>query len=161
DFILRTFPNARFVHLIRDARAVVASFIRVSPNWGESWASKSVDQPARTWVKLVKAGRRILDLVSAPAPYFEVKYAGLRTDPETQFAKLFHWLNLSAEEDLLRSAIDLNRIEKTRTDENPFASIPMRKEPLDSKSQKPAYPNAFIGPAPYRLKDVELTRLQR
>src|SRR5947209_5758409 len=32
ELILRTFPRARFIHLLRDARAVVASMLRISQN---------------------------------------------------------------------------------------------------------------------------------
>ncbi len=48
------FPNARFVHLLRDGREVVASML--NSGFAELWAS-DFDEACRTWVHYVEAGR--------------------------------------------------------------------------------------------------------
>ncbi len=47
------FPTARFVHLVRDGRAVVASMLR--SGFAEPWAW-SFEEACRTWVHFVTAG---------------------------------------------------------------------------------------------------------
>ncbi|MEO1132551.1 MAG: sulfotransferase [Cyanobacteria bacterium J06639_1] len=42
-YILKAFPQAKFIHLVRDARAVVASSLRISQSWGRDWAPNTVD----------------------------------------------------------------------------------------------------------------------
>lgn len=46
EFILRTYPRARFVRLVRDGRAVPASILRSGRTWGQSWAPKGTSDAA-------------------------------------------------------------------------------------------------------------------
>jgi hypothetical protein len=68
------FPNARFIHMVRDPRAVVLSWTRVP------WSTGSIDGNADVWCKYVRAAERYRrddpgfhtvryeDLVAAPTP---------------------------------------------------------------------------------------------
>jgi len=47
NFILSTFTNAQFIHIIREARAVVASMLRASRGCGENWAPERTIDAAR------------------------------------------------------------------------------------------------------------------
>lgn len=158
EFILRIFPEARFIHLIRDARAVVASMLHASTGWGRDWAPRTVADATGVWMRSVEAGRRIKQQVGHPDQYWEVRYEDLRRDPEGHLARIFAWLGLPAEESLIRAAADANAIERVRGSARPFASIPLGP---GEGAQREAYPGGFIGPAPCAPEDVELTRPQR
>lgn len=73
DFILNTFPNARFIHLIRDGRAVVSSMLRASRSWGADWAPNKVHKAANFWLELTQAGQMIALKTQNPNQYIEVR----------------------------------------------------------------------------------------
>jgi hypothetical protein len=73
------FPEARFVHIVRDGRDVALSVTGI-PEWGP----KRVPGGARYWVDHVAAGREA-GAALGPARYFEVRYEDLVAEPE-------HWL---------------------------------------------------------------------
>lgn len=72
--IHQLFPDARFIHIIRDGRDVVGSHLRAARGWGRSWAADRAEQAARVWRENVNAGRRIEDLT---ANYMELHYEEL------------------------------------------------------------------------------------
>lgn len=83
--IARLFPRTRFVHVIRDGRAVVRSLL------AQPWGPVSPAEAAREWRTAVEAGRRQAgDL----AHYREVRYERLRGDTEAELRALFAWLGL-------------------------------------------------------------------
>jgi hypothetical protein len=73
------FPEAHFVHIVRDGRDVALSVTGI-PEWGP----KRVPGGARYWVQHVTAGREA-GAALGPARYFEVRYEDLVAEPE-------HWL---------------------------------------------------------------------
>jgi len=75
DAILATFPEARFVHVLRDGRDAIASMLRASKGWGSWWAPSSAAAAAAVWRDFVVAGRRIAELTPR---YLEVRYEDLR-----------------------------------------------------------------------------------
>ena len=75
--ILRYVPDARFIHLIRDGRDVVASQLRAARGWGREWAPKNLSRAAVRWRLDVEAGRSIQQLTDA---YLEVRYEDLVSD---------------------------------------------------------------------------------
>lgn len=74
ELILRYLPHARFIHIIRDGRDVVASMLRANRTWGGAWAPKDVFSAADQWRVGVEAGRSIQELTDA---YLEVRYEEL------------------------------------------------------------------------------------
>jgi hypothetical protein len=156
EFILRIFPQARFLHLIRDGRAVAASLLRASRNANHGMTA---GQAASHWVRMVKAGRNIRSGVPSPDQYYELKYEDLRRNPTSELSKIFEWLNLPADSTFVTSAVDSNHLVRVSESENLFPSIPMTTRRF-AVQEKPAYPKWFIGPAPCEAKDVELTHLE-
>src|SRR5213078_168759 len=79
----RLFPDARFVHLVRDGRDAALSFLAMPPGIvTETWAHpRTVGQFACQWQTEVAAaqalGRRV-----GPARYLELRYEELVADPE-------------------------------------------------------------------------------
>lgn len=80
------FPNARFMHIHRDPRDVVAS-MRTMP-----WTAGSVRDLARTWRKILDEHLRLTDLLS-PDVYTGVRYESLVADAESEMRRLAAFLN--------------------------------------------------------------------
>jgi hypothetical protein len=74
ELILRYLPNARFIHLIRDGRDVVASQLRAGRGWGREWAPRNLAEAATQWSTDVAAGRSISGRTDA---YLELRYEEL------------------------------------------------------------------------------------
>lgn len=82
-------PEARFLHILRDPRAVASSLLRVSEEWGTGWAPTHARDAARLWERHVEAGRRAgAELGSA---YREVRYEELCSDPVESLRGLATW----------------------------------------------------------------------
>ena len=76
ETILGVARHARFVHLLRDGRDVVASLTRAAAGWGGSWAPSHVADATEVWLRHVQSARGAL---SAPGGYMEVRYEDLRS----------------------------------------------------------------------------------
>jgi hypothetical protein len=86
NYIDDLFPDARFVHIIRDARDVVLS-MRNTPKvlLERSWHFAAAD-----WVSHVETGRR-LGLALGPDRYLEVRYETLMADPVGTLLAIFEF----------------------------------------------------------------------
>lgn len=72
--IQRYVPDATFVHIIRDARDVVASLLRARRGWGQEWAPSLAEEAAITWRDHVRSARAVQDLTDR---YVEIRYEDL------------------------------------------------------------------------------------
>ncbi|HVS84793.1 MAG TPA: sulfotransferase [Gaiellaceae bacterium] len=72
--IVRLFPEARLIHVIRDGRDVAASLLRASAGWGREWASRTASHAGWAWRSNVEAGRTGAALTGH---YREVRYEDL------------------------------------------------------------------------------------
>ncbi len=102
--ILKVYPDAHFIHLIRDPRAVVASLRAAGRDWGKNWASTSVVENAELWLRVVGFARPIQEQTSR---YLEVRYEDLMAQPAESIAALFDWLGISESNEVCRSFVDL------------------------------------------------------
>lgn len=105
NFLLNYFPEATFIHVIRDGRDTAAS-LRNHPRHYvidgvavPSGVNRPIHQSIGRWVSDVSAGRRF----KKHPRYIEVRYEDLATRPEAVLATLLPKLNLSFEEGLLES----------------------------------------------------------
>jgi hypothetical protein len=99
-------PQARFVHLIRDGRDVCLSVM----NWKKggrivgrhsTWTQDSVSTVALWWKQKVRlgqeAGKRL-----PQGLYHEIRYESLMADPETECRSLCEFLQLPFSDEMLR-----------------------------------------------------------
>jgi hypothetical protein len=96
DLIASIYPDARFVHIIRDGRDVARSIA------AQRWGPQEIADAATEWRDSVLAAR------SAELPdavYREVRYEDLLTDPASVVAELYEWLALEASDEVVAEAI--------------------------------------------------------
>jgi hypothetical protein len=85
DLIDWLFPDAVYVHLLRDGHDVVASF-------RDRWGYRSAARAARgEWARYVRAARALGARLPAER-YLELRYERLVRDPETEARRLFDFL---------------------------------------------------------------------
>ncbi|XVQ11810.1 sulfotransferase [Spirillospora sp. CA-255316] len=85
DTLLRLFPDAQFVHLIRDGRDCVAS-LKEMP-----WFRKDVYHAMAMWREAIDAGRRLAER-AGPDTYYELQYERLVADPVEELSSLCEFL---------------------------------------------------------------------
>lgn len=91
----RLFPEARFVHLIRDGRDVALSYHSVA------WGPATVEDAAIEWRRRVGCGRRDGSRLG-PDRYREVRYEDLVAEPERVVRELCRFFDLDWDGTLLR-----------------------------------------------------------
>jgi hypothetical protein len=85
--LARLFPDARFIHLIRDGRDVALSYADVP------FGPKNVAKAAAIWAKRVGAGLRDGRALE-PGRYLEVMYADLVEDNEAQIRDISEFIDV-------------------------------------------------------------------
>lgn len=83
----RLFPNAQFVHIIRDGRDVVLSLLT------RIWGPRHISVAGSYWKWLVLTGM-ITGAILGPDCYREVRFEELVMDPEAVLRSLCEWLGL-------------------------------------------------------------------
>ncbi|GAA3444132.1 sulfotransferase family protein [Planomonospora venezuelensis] len=85
DVLLRLFPDAQFVHLIRDGRDCVAS-LKEMP-----WYNKEIYHAISVWAEAIDFARRRAPKLPAGS-YHELRYENLTAHPEAELARLCAFL---------------------------------------------------------------------
>jgi hypothetical protein len=93
DYLGRLFPDARFVHLIRDGRDIALSYMQL----GFSLETAATYY----WKRYVRAGRRA-GAGLGPGRYREIRYEDLLADPEGQLRAMCPFLGLEFDFAMLR-----------------------------------------------------------
>ena len=83
--LARMFPDAQFVHLIRDGRDCVASLLRMP------WFRQDIYAAVCTWIEAIDSGRRAARALPA-GTYYELRYEDLVADPAGQLGRLCDFL---------------------------------------------------------------------
>jgi hypothetical protein len=83
--LAKRFPEARFVHVVRDGRDVALSLLEVP------WGPDDVEGAALHWRRRVLEGRAA---GLGPERYRELRYEALVADPERELRALAAWLEL-------------------------------------------------------------------
>jgi hypothetical protein len=102
-FIRRLFPDAYFLHVIRDPRDTACSLMAAGRDWGGSWAPRNAIQAARMWVEHVEHGRLVAD---EPLRYREVQYERMKADPVRELGAILDWLGVPVAAERCRQAVE-------------------------------------------------------
>jgi hypothetical protein len=93
--LARMFPEARFVHVIRDGRDVATSYRSVP------WGPSTVEDAAAEWRRRVRHGRRAGHALG-PGRYREVRYEDLVADTEATMREVCRFIDAPWNESVLR-----------------------------------------------------------
>ncbi len=87
--LARIFPQARFVHLIRDGRDVALSMVN---KWGQKEFHIDLYFAARSWVRRIRQAQAASAQLS-PGRYYELRYEALVAAPERELRALCDFLD--------------------------------------------------------------------
>jgi hypothetical protein len=106
-------PEARFIHVLRDARDTVASLLGASRTWGRAWAPRLAGNAAATWLNHVQAARQAQRALP-PRQFFEVRYESLHTDGPRVLRHLVDWSGIPWTDDDVERAFERNTPDAAR-----------------------------------------------
>jgi hypothetical protein len=93
DRLAATWPDARFVHLIRDGRDAALSVMDVPFGPNNVWAA------ARSWASAIRRGHKARERY--PRRMLELRYEDLVSDPAASLAATCSFLDLAYDDDML------------------------------------------------------------
>ncbi|MEM7336938.1 MAG: sulfotransferase [Chloroflexota bacterium] len=92
--LLDIFPNAKFIHIIRDGRAVAASILPLD------WGPNSIIKAARWWMRMTSFGLAAEADLGADR-IMQVRYESLVLDPEPTIQQICQFLEIDYDESML------------------------------------------------------------
>jgi hypothetical protein len=95
--LARLFPEARFVHIVRDVRSVSLSLAEMPRTWG----TRSVPEGAARWRHRVGRGHAA-GVALGPERYLEVRYEDLVADAEGELRRICEFLLLPWDDSVLQ-----------------------------------------------------------
>jgi len=112
DLILNIFPDAYFLHVIRDPRSIVCSLRSAVLSWASPGGfPTSPAEGAKAWCSYIEKGNQIARLTSR---YTEVRYETLLAEGHGELERIFSWLGLPSDPSFCKHAVDAVTIEKLR-----------------------------------------------
>jgi len=113
DLILEFLPNAKFIHIIRDSRAVVSSMVAAEKGWGKSWAASTAKGASITWWRSVRAAKESGG-VMLDGKYLELHYEDLLADTKSELSKVYNYLGVEHNSKLVECIVNKQAIEKQK-----------------------------------------------
>ncbi len=84
DYLLRLFPRAQFIHMIRDGRDVACSAMK------KKWGPKTIEDAAHHWILCIEKAKAFSQ--KHPEKIFEVRYETLVHTPEQIMREVLRFL---------------------------------------------------------------------
>lgn len=102
-FILEMFPDARFIHMVRHPFAVAESSERFNKTIdGDFWIDLTLEQKVERWTYHEKSVSKLK--LSKTAKVIDVRYEDLCREPVKELTRIFTFLDLDIDENLLKRA---------------------------------------------------------
>ena len=143
--IVEMLPKARFIHLVRDPRDVVASLLRASESWGKMWAHRAVRRTP------LRSGRGTSRPCSerrkrlGEERFFEIRYEDLHRAPAEGLSRLVGFMGLEWSRSAIDQSVEVNSAEQTRA--GMATPLPVFGQLGKSVSLVQAEPSGFVGRA--------------
>lgn len=116
--LANVYPEARFIHIVRDGRDVASSFLRLT------WDNSDIIELAEWWRDHVRPAGMV-GAVLGPARYHVVRYEDLVSEPEVVLTGICKFLGESFSPDMLAYH------------ENTKDQIPLERQQLHHNTDKP------------------------
>ncbi|MEX0652873.1 MAG: sulfotransferase [Phycisphaeraceae bacterium] len=114
DEIRRLLPAARFIHLIRDSRAVTASILAAGRDgWVTRWGSFGARRAAHHWRRHVAAARQAGQSMDASS-YMELHYEALHRDASAELQRVFAFLKLPCTAEQTAAMVEAQRFDRQK-----------------------------------------------
>ena len=88
------FPQAKFIHIVRDGRGVAASILPLD------WGPNSIEKAARWWLRMVSFGLSA-ETAYGPENVIRVRYEDLVTQPESTLQQLCAFLEVEYQPEMV------------------------------------------------------------
>jgi hypothetical protein len=111
--IVEMLPAARFISMVRDPRAVVASLLAASRSWGSTWAPSTSLRAARLWTAHAVAVREARAVVPAQR-WLQVRFEDLYRDTAATLASACRFLGFQWDSEGIARAVALNSVDQLR-----------------------------------------------
>jgi len=92
--LLRLFPEARFIHIVRDGRAVAASLKSVI------WGPKAIDRAAIMWIDFIAHGLAAESKLGT-ARILRITYESLVQDPRLYLSQICEFIGIEFQEEMI------------------------------------------------------------
>jgi len=111
--ILRVLPQSRFIHMVRDSRAVVSSLLDAGKGWGRQWAPRDIWSAVGMWKSSVEAGLRAREMLSQDT-FYQVYYERLKFNPFAELKSILQFIGAEVATPLLEKIILENSFERQK-----------------------------------------------
>lgn len=102
DLLVKLFPDAKFIHMVRDGRDVALSFSRTP------WWHKSVGLNLGRWAREIKKISVDASVYLDVSRYIEVKYEDLVLNPKYELSRVCEFLGVDFEEPMVDATNFIN-----------------------------------------------------
>ena len=121
EVIAEILPHARFLHLVRDSRAVCASLLSASrQSWGAGWAPGNVSEAVANWITHVERAEQA-GAILGPSHFLRVHYEDMIANPLMEARRIWRFLDLSCSDHTLTEIMARNTFEdQARTGGTPI-----------------------------------------
>lgn len=94
--LLEMFPESRFIHIVRDGRAVAASILPLD------WGPNTIMKASRWWMRMTSFGLAA-EKALGPEVILRVKYEDLVLEPEKTMQAISQFLGIDFQQDMLQA----------------------------------------------------------
>lgn len=120
--ITAIFPQAKFIFLVRDSRAVAASLMSAAKGWGKSWAPATAKDAALEWQSHNAAVHAWITR-HPDHPVLIVRYEDVLSDTRTQLKRMLNFLLPDQDHDLEHVLAGFEASQSRKSDPSGFARL--------------------------------------
>ena len=112
DTILRWWPEARIIEMVRDGRDVCLSLRAKAEH--RIWAAGELDEQIQQWAESIRIGRRLSTRPEAEDRWLTVRYEDVSADPRGEVGRMFGFLDVPFDDSSVDQVVAATDIEQMR-----------------------------------------------